>query len=165
MQKKNFYFNPRPPCGGRPSAVNTAATTDKFQSTSPVWRTTLPTPWKPLSIDISIDVPRVEDDFIPPRSAGISKNFNPRPPCGGRLKNADGSTGRHSFQSTSPVWRTTRGLPHLIVNSIIFQSTSPVWRTTAESEIISHSGRNKISIRRPPCGGRPNHNYFVNGSG
>ena len=33
-----------------------------FQSTSPVWRTTLPTPWKPLSIDISIHVPRVEDD-------------------------------------------------------------------------------------------------------
>ena len=58
----------------------------KFQSTSPVWRTTNFVFANCRRRQISIHVPRVEDDF----------NF-----LGGLFDD--------SFQSTSPVWRTTRG--------------------------------------------------------
>ena len=34
------YFNPRPPCGGRPDYDSGAVYSTVFQSTSPVWRTT-----------------------------------------------------------------------------------------------------------------------------
>ena len=34
------YFNPRPPCGGRRRQWKTAKKSNRFQSTSPVWRTT-----------------------------------------------------------------------------------------------------------------------------
>ena len=58
-----FYFNPRPPCGGRLQCFQRFAE----------------------GVEISIHVPRVEDD----RKLSIcykgSRNFNPRPPCGGRL--------------------------------------------------------------------------------
>ena len=56
-----------------------------FQSTSPVWRTTIVSYCTQYVNRISIHVPRVEDD---PRLCGRQetlRNFNPRPPCGGRL--------------------------------------------------------------------------------
>lgn len=37
------YFNPRPPCGGRPGGFNVRLVHDEFQSTSSVWRTTAKT--------------------------------------------------------------------------------------------------------------------------
>ena len=57
------YFNPRPPCGGRPTSA----------------------PAQEPEINISIHAPRVGGDSrwgpcIPP-----TRHFNPRPPCGGRL--------------------------------------------------------------------------------
>ena len=129
--KANFYFNPRPPCGGRQSGA---------------WR------YRRLS------------------------NFNPRPPCGGR-RTTDGSGTLWGvlFQSTSPVWRTTRYAEHIIsiprrisihvprvedddictlrvLKLGKFQSTSPVWRTTAGRV---RTRRNRWDFNpRPPCGGR-----------
>ena len=56
------YFNPRPPCGGRPEVRRNATFASVFQSTSSVWRTTL----RPETLFgpkfISIHVLRVEDD-------------------------------------------------------------------------------------------------------
>ena len=57
-------FNPRPPCGGRPPAVD-------LDSADEV---------------ISIHVPRVEDDAESTSPPKKLSNFNPRPPCGGRHK-------------------------------------------------------------------------------
>ena len=101
----------------------------EFQSTSPVWRTTRLGLGRLRELYVSIHVPRVEDDATQEKRCDavhvsihvprveddhqtnyygvMDGGFNPRPPCGGRLKNADGSNGRHWFQSTSPVWRTT----------------------------------------------------------
>ena len=56
-----------------------------FQSTSPVWRTTSTAKNKKQQIWISIHVPRVEDDLVI-RVHHIHRGV---------------------FQSTSPVWRTT----------------------------------------------------------
>ena len=65
--------------------------TAKFQSTSSVWRTT----WEPQTFDfafvISIHVLRVEDDHSLINCNNILSNFNPRPPCGGRLGFACGA--------------------------------------------------------------------------
>ena len=193
------YFNPRPPCGGRrytteldqPQEIisihvprveddsgrrSQTPTAEKFQSTSPVWRTTdsldkglfcfcdfnprPPCGGRPISrlfqgyqVRISIHVPRVEDD--------VASRICRRLPT--------------EFQSTSPVWRTT-AVTRMWCSSTgnfnprppcggrrtrvikpprrsAFQSTSPVWRTTRfcgpQSDNASHFNP------RPPCGGRP----------
>ena len=78
-------FNPRPPCGGRPQVNFKAGGGLSFQSTSSVWRTTVPGKC--------------------PGAAGT--DFNPRPPCGGRQVPAGSQHPQPPFQSTSSVWRTT----------------------------------------------------------
>ena len=126
-----FYFNPRPPGGGRHGTSSLTGRVSKFQSTSPGWRTTIDTGYS-LDIEfisihvprveddnhgkgtrkrnqyISIHVPRVEDD-LPALSGGAQKNyFNPRPPGGGRQYAEERLAELKKFQSTSPGWRTTR---------------------------------------------------------
>ena len=83
----------------------------QFQSTSPVWRTTLRPSAAQRPPAISIHVPRVEDDIDERQLVDELHNFNPRPPCGGRLYGVEWWFCDKSFQSTSPVWRTTRSLP------------------------------------------------------
>ena len=78
------HFNPRPPCGGRRTGFYLDVFHDLFQSTSPVWRTTEKRRRLNRKTLISIHVPRVEDDFCGPQSDSDCRNFNPRPPCGGR---------------------------------------------------------------------------------
>ena len=81
------YFNPRPPCGGRHRfPFDFFGGIKKFQSTSPVWRTT----------SSNGDFLRLSSDFNPRPPCGGRRskkswkrkkdNFNPRPPCGGRQR-------------------------------------------------------------------------------
>ena len=56
---------------------------------------------------ISIHVPRVEDDPKYSLSEKACRDFNPRPPCGGRPALVPEDRFDATFQSTSPVWRTT----------------------------------------------------------
>ena len=56
---------------------------------------------------ISIHVLRVEDDFSRQNHGKRVKNFNPRPPCGGRRDGKTKARKADAFQSTSSVWRTT----------------------------------------------------------
>ena len=78
------HFNPRPPCGGRPSLANARA----------------------LLAKISIRVLRVEDDKYRRAASIPSRHFNPRPPCGGRREDCMVDEQGNVFQSTSSVWRT-----------------------------------------------------------
>ena len=73
----------------------------------------------------------MEDDAGGGVGMQTEQNFNPRPPCGGRLRRKVRFVRRGRFQSTSPVWRTTRLRCCLLRLRLLFQSTSPVWRTTA----------------------------------
>ena len=102
------------------------------------------------------------------------KNFNPRPPCGGRLKDNIRVQRGVIFQSTSPVWRTTYVISSGDSLHLKFQSTSPVWRTTILSAPVFVDVRISIHVPRveddpvghrlvfvaidfnprPPCGGR-----------
>ena len=79
--------------------------------------------------DISIHVPRVEDDEKGTKMDFKAIDFNPRPPCGGRLTRAVDNYAGIEFQSTSPVWRTTTGDLIKKLSKIYFNP-------------------------RPPCGGR-----------
>ena len=85
-------FNPRPPCGGRLSFRKYEIQGGEFQSTSSVWRTTEEIWLESEKCFISIHVLRVEDDSSVTVQRMQSRNFNPRPPCGGRPK-AAGRTG------------------------------------------------------------------------
>ncbi len=107
LSLRTAYFNPRPPCGGRRGHDKRGAGGQKFQSTSPVWRTTRPRSSSCRSMPISIHVPRVEDDTGRWGRRCSTLYFNPRPPCGGRLLRSVLKARTSSFQSTSPVWRTT----------------------------------------------------------
>ena len=62
--------------------------------------------------------------------------FNPRPPCGGRLNDMSAKLSGSSFQSTSPVWRTT-------------------------FDGYSHASDIRHFNPRPPCGGRPNRGAYT----
>ena len=147
------YFNPRPPCGGRHWAG------DGYKEDE----------------DISIHVPRVEDDAgMTMARIGMTTFQSTSPVWRTTAHGGFGIGGGNAFQSTSPVWRTTK-----VVNPrkgvIAFQSTSPVWRTTyiycrvrsrngisihvprVEDDLLQKQG--KINAKyfnpRPPCGGRP----------
>ena len=143
-------FNPRPPCGGR-----------QKNCTIPSW----------LNF-ISIHVPRVEDDFAPmktcftsalfqstspvwrttsrPRAAGRKhRNFNPRPPCGGRPCRGSADRQRGSISIHVPRVEDdskTIGFPP---RASSFQSTSPVWRTTADFPAVVKLQPVRISIHVP----------------
>ena len=83
-KRRIINFNPRPPCGGRLLVRFLLRGSHGFQSTSPVWRTTLNSAAVDKKAEISIHVPRVEDDRTTSLLTGSGTNFNPRPPCGGR---------------------------------------------------------------------------------
>ena len=102
------YFNPRPPCGGRRFLTACDGSADKFQSTSPVWRTTSHKSRGRrciLKFQSTSPVWRTTDSIF--QSYFADFHFNPRPPCGGRLISQQVCTHALTFQSTSPVWRTT----------------------------------------------------------
>ena len=131
---RTLCFNLRPPCGGRlctGGALYCVGVT--FQSTSSAWRTTHPAALSLGPEPISIHVLRVEDDRALSHARASSSHFNPRPPCGGRLGMLDMPEDELEFQSTSSVWRTTRGQQKARGTAAGFQSTSSVWRTTTSS--------------------------------
>ena len=145
------YFNPRPPCGGRPEGASTKTQTfGEFQSTSPV-RGTTPCSrpcrrWPQISIHvpragddvtrekttklqlISIHVPRAGDDFQPTFLRSPGCNFNPRPPCGGRPRCGESPQTSCNFNPRPPCG----GRQASSVGEVRVRNFNP----------------------RPPCGGR-----------
>ena len=123
----------------------------EFQSTSPVWRTTTVNPDSGYEGLISIHVPRVEDDAI---SAFLGKSWEisihvPRVEddivehwsCGGRC----------GFQSTSPVWRTTKNRYKAKLDEIISIHVPRV----EDDGSVEVTNTTQINFNpRPPCGGR-----------
>ena len=117
-----------------------------------MWRTTSAAPSALLS----------SKDFNPrPPCGGRRTNalevshlghFNPRPPCGGRLSPRLWSTSSADFNPRPPC-----GGRHLMFRLFglrsRFQSTSSVWRTT---ENACPATEMAVDFNpRPPCGGRP----------
>ena len=197
-QNKFRHFNPRPPWGGRPVRFTNFArianisihalrgegdhTQDfllscpqaLFQSTPSVGRATKSL-YRPYSRQsISIHALRGEGDACRGYYLWIYKNFNPRPPWGGRHYTHVGEKVNEVFQSTPSVGRATINRRACRRYSLNFNPRPP-WggrrdcaRLTKETVIISiHALRGEgdlcgISAQglqkhfnpRPPWGGR-----------
>ena len=133
--RKRKYFYPRPPCGGRPGQYKNWRKPKEFLSTSPLRGTTRVFggrgPWggeflstSPLrgttssqaglhgNLEISIHVPLAGDDTSRHYWRRCSRNFYPRPPCGGRPVEAETTITGSLFLSTSPLRGTTAAAVH-----------------------------------------------------
>ena len=81
------YFNPRTPCGVRRGDVSNLDTFGLFQSTHPVWGATQSPEARQSSPSISIHAPRVGcDQAYLYWASNTPFHFNPRTPCGVRLR-------------------------------------------------------------------------------
>ena len=140
-------FNPRAPCGARPKSYHVALKVILFQSTRPVWGAT-PEVWSQITDDIvSIHAPRVGRDEVRQRlykARAVSIHaprvgrdrvlvtndlsyqcFNPRAPCGARLKKFCTLRQTAVFQSTRPMRGATL-LGKMRASFNLFQSTRPM---------------------------------------
>ena len=114
-----------------------------FQSTPSVWRETLLYHRRQQKSSISIHSLRVEGDQVTFVFLCSQVDFNPLPPCGGRLQTAPAPASSAQFQSTPSVWRETICLARADARAQ-FQSTPSVWRET--SGITAYCLRRAISI-------------------
>ena len=128
--RSRYYFNPLPPCGGRPGGAPSPSTEIVYFNPLPPCGGRLRS-WRRL----------------PQRP-----HFNPLPPCGGRQSRRGCCCLLSRFQSTPSVWRETKcnsirfvggGISihslrvegdqhaaHFRPNRFRFQSTPSVWRET-----------------------------------
>ncbi len=194
IKKSNFYFNPRPPRGGRrrPSSCTTIRTA--FQSTPPSrgatnWpqmlhdgflisihaplaggdgHGTVRPPCQEISIHaplaggdraqeaevvrrvISIHAPLAGGDFPAWVSARPFRNFNPRPPRGGRPGTFWKAVCAGKFQSTPP----SRGATDLSVNeydALFISIHAPL--AGGDRGMVRQARNRQISIHAPLAGG------------
>ena len=145
-------FNPRAPCGARPSTGADWRTRWPFQSTRPVWGATIPArPLRMLTL-ISIHAPRVGRDASCAAIRSGSVRFqSTRPVWGATAYFSRRSTIYRLFQSTRPVWGATRWTGWTR-QCISFQSTRPVWGATACDIFYRTAGQDFNP--RAPCGAR-----------
>ena len=146
------YFNPRAPCGARPTKAFALLVT----------------------FAISIHAPRVGRDSVPVRSAPAVQYFNPRAPCGARL--AADTNANFLFRISIHAPRVGRDLTAIVRNACgcisihaprvgrdnnllwqtwkwtSFQSTRPVWGATGS--LLKHTVNLKNFNPRAPCGAR-----------
>ena len=79
-----MYFNPRPPRGGRLVLAAARPNPTEFQSTPPARGATKEFTFYWIYSVISIHAPREGGDCSLPSGPTVARNFNPRPPRGGR---------------------------------------------------------------------------------
>ena len=146
------YFNPRSPCGERPTGSLAIIKVNGFQSTLPVWGATgLFCLWL-VGFDISIHAPRVGSDlsssplFYVPSEISIHA-----PRVGSDVRKTVFPTSSALFQSTLPVWGATRRcLP--IGRSAYISIHAP----RVGSDSFGAAGPSRITYFNPrsPCGER-----------
>ena len=96
-------FNPRAPCGARPTLVFVRVAVTAFQSTRPVRGATFIILMQVVPLGVSIHAPRAGRDLR--RSCRVPRHpsFNPRAPCGARRTAPRPTHTEGRFQSTRPV--------------------------------------------------------------
>ena len=123
----------------------------KFQSTPPMRRATVRHRQDGHQSQVSIHAPHAEGDPCGDGAEEASGRFNPRPPCGGRLRPLVFSRFEESFQSTPPMRRATGSTAskrRTYLVSIHAPHAEGDWRTMRLSSSIT------CFNPRPPCGGR-----------
>ncbi len=124
-------FNPRPPRGGRRSALSKCLTIQGFQSTPPARGATSACGSAIGNIEISIHAPREGGDCFSPWLC----------------------LSRSVFQSTPPARGATYLFHIFLISSYLFQSTPPARGATAFP--VSTGCQPYDFNPRPPRGGRP----------
>ena len=123
-------FNPRPPCGERLLNFHIVLLQNLFQSTLPVWGATeVLTQYTGTDV-ISIHAPRVGSDFCYAKRLNLTRDFNPRSPCGERLGQPLWISDRLAISIHAPRVGSDEGQGIQTGRGKIFQSTLPVWGAT-----------------------------------
>ena len=146
------YFNPRSPCGERPPLPFHLCIQHSFQSTLPVWGATRQVALKHNVARISIHAPRVGSDQDRRGRRIEPFNFNPRSPCGERLRQKENGEKQGDFNPRSPCGER-RTHSHQAQSCGQFQSTLPVWGATRFRWRASN--QRNISIHAPRVGSDP----------
>ncbi len=170
-------FNPRSPCGERPSDTTVSGRqSSRFQSTLPVWGATHISFGYRQGGLISIHAPRVGSDAVGKQRLRLDRNFNPRSPCGERPAGGGAAAHKESISIHAPRvgsdvnWdngqrianrnfnpRSPCGERQAILTSlramVIFQSTLPVWGATIFRLFLTIMWLHFNP--RSPCGERP----------
>ena len=144
------YFNPRAPCGARPLGYSAALSTFSFQSTRPVRGATKSGSPPCYTDSISIHAPRAGRDASHRQNLRQSVNFNPRAPCGARLRQSVRIYPSSTFQSTRPVRGATRFLMSVNKFHVISIHAPRAGRDFLVSS--SSSSSSSISIHAPRAG-------------
>ena len=143
------HFNPRTPCGVRRGTISLAVKYIKFQSTHPLRGATGKVKRSQKQAYISIHAPLAGCDPSPNPPAAARHYFNPRTPCGVRLRLTRLSDQRLNFNPRTPC-----GVRHSSPSSnplyIAFQSTHPLRGATRSTS--SCSLPSSISIHAPLAG-------------
>ena len=137
-------FNPRPPRGGRLFSGPVMLLPYQFQSTPSARRATKEERLRANLSQISIHALREEGDMLLWWAPSGMKNFNPRPPRGGRPIARHCLASTTKFQSTPSARRATVRLP-VPVTQEVFQSTPSARRATWMPPARASSPR-RISI-------------------
>ena len=112
-------FNPRTPCGVRPSFRGRWWRHTRFQSTHSLRSATFDTLPVTYQDTVSIHALLAECDRIPIPLSPYGRSFNPRTPCGVRPSAIMGSGGSKPFQSTHSLRSATVQRLHYAANAVV----------------------------------------------
>ena len=144
-------FNPRPPCGERLLNFHIVLLQNLFQSTLPVWGATeVLTQYTGTDV-ISIHAPRVGSDFCYAKRLNLTRDFNPRSPCGERRRPGDSDRAGKNISIHAPRVGSDQDFVIKAPAPAPFQSTLPVWGATRCPRHPSGKHR-AISIHAPRVG-------------
>ena len=146
--KRNF--NPLPPCGGRHQRQRRQATIDDFNPLPPCGgrRSTL----APQSMTTYFNpLPPCGGRHLIACRPLVRLYFNPLPPCGGRLTTTEG-VGKNEYFNPLPPCGGRRSSGGCANTPTAFQSTPSVWRETLKPCPFCGGVANFNPL--PPCGGR-----------
>ena len=123
-------FNPRTPCGVRHDTKDADTDEYQFQSTHPLRGATCPRRARREGNPISIHAPLAGCDPLSPERFAYSVYFNPRTPCGVRRLTAGRQWDSHNFNPRTPCGvRLCPGCNQKM--RCIFQSTHPLRGATS----------------------------------
>ena len=145
-------FNPRPPRGGRLFSGPVMLLPYQFQSTPSARRATKEERLRANLSQISIHALREEGDMLLWWAPSGMKNFNPRPPRGGRPIARHCLASTTKFQSTPSARRATRADEGRLVDREI---SIHALREEGDAHGASCWMRHRYFNPRPPRGGRP----------
>ena len=144
------HFNPRAPCGARPSHRQILPNPGDFNPRAPCGARRDSGHRGVEHIDISIHAPLAGRDSPPTPPRGTRTHFNPRAPCGARRQRPHHAKCGHDFNPRAPCGARPVG-QNLLRYDAEFQSTRPL-RGATVSVAVRHLFISGISIHAPLAG-------------